>query len=96
MNRARLFVRLALARVLKRQFKHRVRPWHIRCHRATAMRISCGVRWRVKKASGGFRHYRGKVVVRRVSATKRRYALRIRGWMPGCKCTRVIKRTGRL
>jgi hypothetical protein len=96
MYRARTFVRVALTRVFKRQFKRRVKPWHLRCHRATDRRISCGVRWRVKKASGGFHRYRGKVVVRRVTATKRRYALRVRGWMPGCTCTRVVKRTGRL
>ena len=58
--------------------------------------MSCNVRWRVEKASQGFRRYRGKVAVRRISASNRRYALRIRGWAPGCKCVRVVKRTGRL
>ena len=50
--------------------------------------------WRQGKKGHAKRRFHGKVVLRRVSANRVHYRLRVHRWSRSCDCGRVIKRSG--
>ena len=95
LSRARTLTRRALAHELGRRYTRRATGASMRCSRRSPTAVACKVKWRNLRAARVTRRYAGKVVVRRTAAGRRRYALRIHSRSSACKCSRLIKRTGK-
>jgi hypothetical protein len=87
--RARKFARAALKRELGRRFTRGAKGRKTTCKRRSRAVVACSVKWR----RSGHR-YAGTVVVYRLSAQRRGYALRIKHWSRSSRRTNVIRRSG--
>lgn len=99
-TQAKRVTRSALARQFRRNYTRRAVGLGLRCRRRSQSVVACSVSWiGPRTRTGGTTHrrrYSGTVVVTRVSTAKWRYTLRIRSRAGGCKCNRLIKRSGSL
>lgn len=93
--RARGVTRAALKQELGRRFTRRTGKLRVGCDRRSRLVVACAVRW--NRRDGRVRHrYKGSVRVRRVAAGAWRYRVRIRSWSSGCRCGKLVTRTGTL
>ena len=92
--RAKHVATTSLARRLGRRFTRGRRGLHAHCTRRTAAVVGCRVKWHKSRHGTTTWRYSAGVAVTRLSATRWRYALRVRAVGHACGCTRVIKRHG--
>ena len=88
---AKRLTRRALAREFGRRYTRRSEGLAPTCKGRSSSVVACRVSWTGPRTAT-LRRYTGKVVVKRVSAGRWRYSLRIRVWSSSCGCSRLIKR----
>jgi hypothetical protein len=92
--RAARDTKVVLRRKLGRRYTHGVKARKVRCRRRTDTVVVCTVSWRSTRSGVTVDHYRGTVVITRVSTSRTRYAIRVRHSPRGCGCTRAVSRSG--
>jgi hypothetical protein len=94
-RQARSRVASALSRQLGRRYSRRAGALRLTCHRGSHSVFTCGVGWTLR--SGGTLHrYTGSVRIARIAKARYRYAIALRSWSSGCRCSAPVRRKGTL